>query len=270
MFNKIKLYVFIVIAAIALIAGIYLVVDFNNTAKELVDAESIGITSSSHSKGQFYQDYEEMMYENQNDDENAGGDGSVIPEPSPTPGPEPTPNPTPEPEPGCETIDFTNNGYSKYCYTYMAWQKVKSPSSKQYRWRKLVYPDWTDDSLTSKGGKGAFDSEGFGKVGDRYVVAVSNIADGGVGAVGQKLDVYLDNGLVLKCIVGDIKSKGDPNWTKWGHLKGNGDTLNTIEFVVDYNIWYVTGKSNPGNPDNHPEWKGNVTKIIRYPNEYNL
>lgn len=95
MFNKIKLYVFIVIVMIALIVGIYLVVDFNNTAKELVDAESIGITSTSHSKGQFYQDYEEMMYTNQNGDESTGDDGSVTPEPSPTPGPSPTPTPGP-------------------------------------------------------------------------------------------------------------------------------------------------------------------------------
>ena len=44
--------------------------------------------------------------------------------------------------------------------------------------------------------------------------------------------------------------------------------MNTIEFVVDYNTWYNPLHENPGNKNTHPEWKGNVTKIIRYPNEY--
>lgn len=178
-----------------------------------------------------------------------------------------------------DVLDFTAGGnfecpYNSFCYTFMGWQLVTSSSSNQYIWRAKYYPTWVwrdtdgdgnNDTITPD--PTAFDSEGFGICNGRYVIAVSDARDGGIGTVGQELDVYIDNNadgkedIVLQCVVGDIKSSGDADWSKWGHIK-SGTSANTIEFIVDKDSWYGK-KPNPGNASNHPEWKGTVLKIVR-------
>lgn len=185
--------------------------------------------------------------------------------------PNPQPQPTPPPVTGDELV-FTSGGnfecpYTDFCYSYMGWQMVTSTSSAQYAWRLKHFPSWVNDK-NGPGDPTAFDSEGFGRVEGRYVIAVSSYADGGIGEVGQALDVYIDTDsdgkedLTLPCVVGDIKSAGDATWTQWGHTKGS--SINVIEFVVDKQTWYYpTYHVNPGNTSCHPEWKGKVIKIIK-------
>lgn len=157
-----------------------------------------------------------------------------------------------------DTFDFTNCPYDSFCYTYMAWQLVTSKSSAQYQWRDKHFPSWVN---TKTGGDpNAFNTEGFGIVNGRYVIATTHKNDGGFAEVGQALDVYLEDGTILYCVVGDIKSSGDPDWTPWGHIKGT--SANTIEFIVDYNSWYNVGHANPGTAGCHPEWKQKITKIV--------
>jgi hypothetical protein len=169
-----------------------------------------------------------------------------------------------------DTIDFSSCPYSKFCYTYMGWQMITSQSSPQYIWRKSKYPNW-DSTI---GDVTAFDDEGFGVVDGRYVVAVSWIDNGGIADVGQTIDVYVEtsNGtVIIPCVVGEIKSSGDSNWTVWGH-EASADTMNTIEFLVNKNntsvpTWYPSGTGswhgNPGTSVCHPEWKGKIVKIVR-------
>lgn len=166
-----------------------------------------------------------------------------------------------------EVIDMTGALEATNCeafyYTFMAWQKVKSPTSDQYVLRQNAYPNW--DINDPAGDPNAFDTEGFGKIDGRYVVATTWTNNGGIALVGDKLDVYLENGNVIKCIVGDIKSKGDSNWTKYGHVgtsKGSR-SLSTIEFVVDKRTWYGSNHSNPGTKSCHPEWESPIVKIVR-------
>ena len=120
-------------------------------------------------------------------------------------------------------------------YTYMAWQLITDPTSKQYELRE-------DAGMN-------FDDEGFGVIQGCYVIACTTH----YGVVGDYIDWVLADGSTLRTIIGDIKSSGDSNWTEYGHVYGN--SLNVIEFVVDYDTWYPS-HVNPGNPSCHPEWAG--------------
>ncbi len=123
-------------------------------------------------------------------------------------------------------------------YTYMGWSLVTAPDSLQYKLREEAGEE--------------YDSEGFAKIEGRYVIACTQ----SWGNVGDIIDFHLDNGMTFKCIIGDIKSSGDSNYSKWGHLYGN--SISVIEFVVQTSTWYPS-HPNPGTPSFHPEWKGQVT-----------
>lgn len=123
--------------------------------------------------------------------------------------------------------------------TYMGWQLITAKGTKQYE-------------LKEKTGM-PFDSEGFGKVNGRYVLAMTPK----YGQVGDYVDAKMTDGSVIKGILGDMKNTSDPGANEWGH--DNGNTV--LEFVVDKNSWY-NKKSNPGTDGNHPEWKGiGVTSV---------
>lgn len=134
-------------------------------------------------------------------------------------------------------------------HTYMGWQCITAVDSRQYKLRTAAGMN--------------FDEEGFAKIGDRYVVAVTTT----FGNVGDYIDVYQEDGTVIKCIIGDIKSQGDAGCTKWGH--DNGQCV--VEFVVDKSSWYGNRMhSNPGTSSCHPEWKQNITKIVNKGNYFEL
>lgn len=120
-------------------------------------------------------------------------------------------------------------------YSYMGWQTITSPSSKQYKLRQEA------------GMK--FDADGFGKIGDRYVAACTLT----FGQVGDYIDWELDNGTVIKTVIGDIKNQEDPGCNPWGHKNG----LCVLEFVVDKNTWYGTGRYPT---DFHGAWDGRTVR----------
>ena len=131
-------------------------------------------------------------------------------------------------------------------FSYMAWQMIKANSPQ----------------LTLKNTAGMnFDEEGFGKIGDRYVVATTTT----FGEVGDYIDVVQADGSVLKCVIGDIKKPTDPGCNKWGHSNGR----NVIEFVVDGKSWYGK-KDNPGTPSNHPEWNQYISEVVNKGNYFTL
>lgn len=136
-------------------------------------------------------------------------------------------------------------------HTYMGWQMITSKSSTQYKLREAAGMN--------------FDEEGFGKIGDRYVIACTTT----FGNVGDFIDVYMEDGTVLKCVIGDIKSQGDEGCNKWGH--NNGDCI--IEFVVDKKTWYGSSggsHANPGTQSCHPEWNQEIDKIVNKGNFFDL
>ena len=130
-------------------------------------------------------------------------------------------------------------------HTYMGWQCITARASDQYK-------------LIESAGMN-FDEQGFGKIGDRYVVATTTT----FGNVGDFIDVVQSDGTVIKCIIGDIKSQHDANCNKWGHSNG----VDVVEFVVDRSTWY--GSSNSV-VKFHPEWNKNIDTIINKGNYFDL
>ena len=134
-------------------------------------------------------------------------------------------------------------------HSYMGWQCITAVDSKQYKLRTAAGMN--------------FDEEGFAKIGDRYVVATTTT----FGNVGDFIDVYQEDGTIIKCVIGDIKSQGDAGCNKWGH--NNGTCV--VEFVVDKSKWYGSSMhANPGTASCHPEWNQNIDKIVNKGNFFEL
>ena len=182
---------------------------------------------------------------------------SVIEE-TPAPTPEATPEPTVEPEIKEEHDAKTDsNNYADGIvktvpkgkgskHTFMGWQLVTNKSSKQYKLRKQSGEN--------------YDSNGFAKVGDRYVVATKPY----YGKIGDYIDVYKSNGEVIKCIIGDAKGS-DGGGDKYSHADGS-----IVEFVVDKYKWYSKhnglGRYRTVG-EFHPSWgKHSISKIVNIGN----
>lgn len=112
-------------------------------------------------------------------------------------------------------VDLTASKYTKYSVknhsglkSYMSYKALTSKSSYQYQLQQ----------------KANTDENGFRKVHNRYCVAIGTAFNADVG---QYLDVELENGTIIKCIVGDIKADNDTD-------KSNIFTKNgcCLEFIV--------------------------------------
>lgn len=135
-------------------------------------------------------------------------------------------------------------------YTYMGWSLITAPDSLQYK-------------LRADAGEN-YDPEGFAIIEGRYVIACTEA----FGGVGDYVDFQLDTGLILNCIIGDVKSSGDPNYSEWGHLYPP-NSISVIESVVEYSKWYPS-HANPGTPGCKPEWAGNVVLALNYGNYWEI
>ncbi len=130
-------------------------------------------------------------------------------------------------------------------HSYMGWQMITAKSSNQYKLRQAAGMN--------------FDADGFGKIGDRYVVATTTT----FGQVGDFIDVKQADGTIIKCIIGDIKSQKDEGCNQWGHNSGQC----VVEFVVDKTSWYGTNKTVN---HFHPEFNQTITSIANKGNYFTL
>ena len=121
-------------------------------------------------------------------------------------------------------------------YSYMGWSMVTNRLSRQYR-------------LRVNSGE-HYDANGFGKIGDRYVIACTST----FGEVGDEVDFVLANGRVIHGVIGDQKNQADSDCDKWGHQYGHC----VVEFCVDKASWYGSGKTVTRY---HPEWAG--TTVVK-------
>ncbi len=128
-------------------------------------------------------------------------------------------------------------------HTYMGWQCITSVTSNQYRLREEAGEN--------------YDSEGFAIIDGRYVIACTPR----YGNIGDYVDFYKEDGLVLHCVIGEMKNTGDPGCNEWGHSGGK----NILEFLVDKDTWYsgsYGAHGNPGTASCHPEWASAVTRAV--------
>lgn len=120
--------------------------------------------------------------------------------------------------------------------TYMDYRAITNKKSPQY---KMVLATVNGDY-------------GIRMYDNRYSVAVGTAFNA---RVGTKIDIYLDSGKVLNCIVGDIKADAhtDVTHTQGGH----GDV---VEFIVDSKVMNKDAKR-MGDCSVLPGFAGKVIKV---------
>ena len=101
------------------------------------------------------------------------------------------------------------------------------------------------------------DLDGFRRVDDYYMIAVGSYFNA---SVGQRIDLKLENGEVIKCIVGDAKANED---TDKANIFSKNNCLS--EFLVDIKTLDKTVKST-GDVScfSEEEWNSPVVEVVVY------
>ncbi len=164
--------------------------------------------------------------------------------PKPTQAPTSTPEPTTTPEP---TPKQAGKGHTFKPYTRYTAYNLKS--SQQYKLQQIA-------KTAENGIRVVTDPLGN----DRYCVALGTAWAGGQPKhIGRCLDVYMENGAVLRCVLADVKRQEDTVDGANLYGKTNNDVL---EFIVDgakipKEVTRTGNVSNAG-----PEFVGGVAKIV--------
>lgn len=164
--------------------------------------------------------------------------------PEPTNEPTSTPEPTTTPEP---TPKRAGKGHTFKPYTRYTAYNLKS--SQQYKLQKAA---WTE---TRTGIRIVTDPNGV----DRYCVALGTAWAGGQPKhIGRCLDVYMENGAVLHCVLADVKRQEDTVDGANLYGKTNNDVL---EFIVDGQKISQAVKTTGNVSNAGPEFVGGVERI---------
>ena len=139
-----------------------------------------------------------------------------------------------------EYCDFSIPSYSGF-KSYMDYRTVTSTTSLQYQLLSIY----------------GYSDNGFRKVNGRYCIAVGSYFNT---TIGQYIDLILENGVVIKCVMGDLKADI--------HTEENNifTSLNNCcsEFIIDINELdpYVANAGNISKAN--PSWDSPVKYIRVY------
>jgi len=156
--------------------------------------------------------------------------------------------------------EIWQSGYVVTCYEEDGWHIGASydptaitPGSSQ----EAVHDAWVKGGAKYKDGIAVLNVDGT----DCYLVATSST----FGDVGDVVNVNLDNGDTIPCVIADQKNSQDSNYTEYGHLTDNG-TTNVLEFEVDTDTYRSNGYTNPTTSGWGLEWNSSsaVSSIDNY------
>lgn len=118
-------------------------------------------------------------------------------------------------------IDYNVTSYNPNFKAYMPYTAITNTASAQY---KLLNGEnaYTDSQTGAR------------MVNGRYAIAVGS---GYTSEIGDKIDVYLSNGVIIHCILGDVKADCHTDSTNTYNTY-NG---NVVEFIVDYAVFNDDG-----------------------------
>lgn len=124
--------------------------------------------------------------------------------------------------------------------TYMSYKCITCRVSKQWELQQKAYTD----------------KHGLRKYDGRYMIAVGTP----YGKVGDYVDVELENGDILECVIGD--SKGDRDYHLVYDEKGRVLSYNVVEFIADTPLLDKKAK-NWGDISQIDGFAGNVVSIVK-------
>lgn len=156
-----------------------------------------------------------------------------------------------------ENVPNYIEGCSSDKKTYMGYRAVTDTSSAQY---KLLN---SEECYT--------DENGLRKIGERYCIAVGS---GYCKTIGTKIDLVLEDGTIVKCILGDAKSdRHTDEATHTYHVGGyengvyyEGDG-SVAEFIVDSNVFR---SHNSGSVSWIDGLGGKIIKVVVLPDDMTL
>ena len=145
----------------------------------------------------------------------------------------------------CMNAEPNVPNYNSHCVSnfksYMDYRKVSDSTSAQYSFLRSA--DCYTDEIT-----------GIRKVGDRYCVAVGSAY---CTEIGTKFNLVLENGNIIKCILGDTKAIKDTD--EYGmYCTGDGSV---VEFIVD-NSTFNYKKDSSGTVNFVDGFDGAITKVV--------
>ncbi|SDW50453.1 NlpC/P60 family protein [Lachnospiraceae bacterium KHCPX20] len=126
--------------------------------------------------------------------------------------------------------------------TYERFTAITTIGSKQYKLQQMA----------------GTDGDGFRKINNRYLIAVGT----GVSAdIGRYVDLVLQNGTTIPCIIGDVKADCDTDttyhiMTKFSHC--------VSEFIVDGDILKTTVRNRGDVSCAYEDWNSPVSRFILY------
>ena len=136
-------------------------------------------------------------------------------------------------------------GYTVTCYGeggwYLSGGSQATPIARSSN-QRVVHDAWLNDGANYKDGIAVMNVDGE----TRYLVATAP----SLGSVGDCVDVRLDNGQTIPCVIADSKNSMDANFTTYGH--SSGGQVNVLEFEVDRNVF--NQKGNPKTSTWGLEW----------------
>ncbi len=150
--------------------------------------------------------------------------------------------------------DISQSGYTVTGYDYwidsgnkMIWSEGTG--------QRAVSEIWQEQGSRFKNGIAIVTVNGE----DRYLVAVAPT----FGKAGDAIDIQLENGQKIPAIIGDLKSTGDSNYTRYGHGRGDG-SVNVLEWEVQRSVYKEHG--NPTTSKWGLEWDSS-SRVTRIENE---
>lgn len=145
-----------------------------------------------------------------------------------------------------EEITFTEHNMpdTSGFKSYMSYKALTQIGSRQLKLQESAY--------TGRFGIRQYD--------DRFCVAIGTAYNA---KVGTYVDLVLDNGVVIECIIGDLKATVHTD--KTNRISANGCVS---EFIVDMNQFHSTAKTMGDTSYCSEDWMSPVRKIIVY--EYNI
>ena len=143
-----------------------------------------------------------------------------------------------EPEPQWVEMDVPSNNSFK---SYMGAHKITDTSSAQYQLKS----EYLDSAC------------GIKLVDDRYVIAIGTYY---TETVGTRVDLVMDSGEVVPCIVGDVKADEDTDATNRQHNVDNS----VVEFIVNSDTLNSEAKSHGDCSWADPRLMGEIKAIRVY------
>lgn len=166
---------------------------------------------------------------------------TLTPSPHPTNTPTPTPEPTNTPTPTSMPEKYEDGNAPKNIRkSYMSYKAITRKSSDQYKLQQVAY--------TGEYGIRQFDGRFCVAVGSAYTTKI-----------GTYLDVVLENGTVIECILADCKA--DQHTDAENKVSGDGSL---VEFVVDTSSISKMVKRTGDVSYACDEWGSTVVKVIVY------